>query len=200
MATMMTTTFSTTTSSRSQPRPMTMQKTTETTTTMRCRGGMVTSTSVPVLPLQHPPGRAPPHPLLESRGRRQDATGGDGNNVVDIAFHETAGLAAGGRRSVTFTDNLGFIVGTLGEEGGMFATDLVEDDDEYYDGEDEDNFAGLGVMSAIARKAMRRSRKVKRKAGGGGAGGSSLYFYRFETFGRNANKDWVMVLPDGEDD
>jgi len=71
---------------------------------------------------------------------------------VDIAFHETAGLAAGGRRSVTFTDNLGFIVGTLGEEGGMFATDLVEDDDEYYDGEDEDNFAGLGVMSAIARK------------------------------------------------
>ena len=119
---------------------------------------------------------------------------------MDIAFHETAGLAAGGRRPVTFMDNLGFIVGTLGEEGGMFATDLAEDDDEYYDGEDDDDFAGLGVMSAIARKAMRRLRKAKRKAGGGGAGGSSVYFYRLETFGRNADKDWVMALPDGGDD
>ena len=128
--------------------------------------------------------------------RDDDAAGGDGNNLVDIAFHETAGLAAGGRRPVTFTDNLGFIVDTLGEEGGMFATDLAEDDDDDYDGEDEDDFAGLGVMSAIARKAMRRSRKAKRKAGGGGAGGSSVYFYRFETFGRNADKDWVMALPD----
>ena len=128
--------------------------------------------------------------------RDDDAAGGDGNNLVDIAFHETAGLAAGGRRPVTFTDNLGFIVGTLGEEGGMFATDLAEDDDEYYNGEDDDDFAGLGVMSAIARKAMRRSRKAKRKAGGGGAGGSSIYFYRFETFGRNADKDSVMALPD----
>ena len=100
-----------------------------------------------------------------------DAAGGIGNNLVYIVFHETAGLAAGGRRPVTFTDNLGFIVGTLCEEGGMFATDLAEDDDEYYDGEDDDDFAGLGVMSAIARKAMRRSRKAKRKAGGGGAGG-----------------------------
>ncbi len=129
-----------------------------------------------------------------------DAAGGDSNNLVDIAFHETAGLVAGGRRPVTFTDNLGFIVGTLCEEGEMFTTDLAEDndDDDYYDGENEDAFAGLGVMSAIARKAMRRSRKAKRKAGGGGAGGSSVYFYRFETFGRNADKDWVMALPDGE--
>jgi len=125
-----------------------------------------------------------------------DAAGGDSNNLVDIAFHETAGLVAGGRRPVTFTDNLGFIVGTLGEEGGMFATDLAEnDDDDYYGGENEDDFAGLGVMSAIARKAMRRSRKAKRKAGGGGARGSSVYFYRFETFGRNADMDWVMALP-----
>ena len=25
-----------------------------------------------------------------------------------------------------------------------------------------------------------------------------MYFHRFETFGRNADKDWVMALPDGE--
>ena len=120
---------------------------------------------------------------------------------MDIAFQETAGLAAGGRRPVTFTDKLGIIVGTLSEEGGMFATNLAEDDNNnYYDGENEDDFAGLGVMSAFARKAMRRSRKAKRKAGGGSAEGSSVYFYRFETFGRNAGKDWVMALPDGGDD
>ena len=132
--------------------------------------------------------------------------GNDGNNLVDIAFRETAGPGAGGRRPVTFTDNLGFIVGTLGEEGGMFATDLAEDDDDDDDdgggGDgDVDGFAGLGVMSAIARKAMMRSRKAKKRAGGGGgggAGGSSVYFHRFETFGRNADKDWVMALPDGE--
>ncbi|KAL3764899.1 hypothetical protein ACHAW5_003548 [Stephanodiscus triporus] len=130
--------------------------------------------------------------------REDDADGGaeSNNNLVDIAFHETAGLV-GGRRPITFTDNLGFIVGTLGEEGGMFATDLLEDDDDE-DDVDDDEFAGLGVMSDIARKAMRRSKKAKRKAAGGGAGGSSVYFHRFETFGRNADKDWVMALPDGE--
>jgi hypothetical protein len=90
---------------------------------------------------------------------------------------------------------VGFIVGTLGEEGGMFATDLLEDEDDDNDGDD---FAGLGIMSEIARKAMRQSKKAKRKAGGGGASGSSVYFHRFETFGRNADKDWVMALPDGE--
>ncbi len=103
--------------------------------------------------------------------RDDDAAGGDGNNLVDIAFHETAGLTAGGRCPVTFTDNLGFIIGTLGEEGGMFATDLAEDDNEYYDGEDDDDFAGLGVMSTIARKAMRRSgrRRGRRAAAAPGA-------------------------------
>ena len=82
----------------------------------------------------------------------------------------------------------------------MFATDLTEDYDKCYNRKDDNDFTGLGVMSAIARKAMRRSRKAKRKAGGGGVGGSSVYLYRFETFGRNADKDWVMALPDGGDD
>jgi len=118
-----------------------------------------------------------------------DGTGDSNNNLVDIAFHETAGLS-GGRRPVTFTDNLGFIVGTLGEEGAMFATDLVDEDDD--DNEDDEDFSGLGVLS---RKALKLSKKKKIN---GGSGGSSVYFHRFETFGRNADKDWVMALPDGE--
>ncbi|EED90214.1 wd-40 repeat-containing protein [Thalassiosira pseudonana CCMP1335] len=78
-------------------------------------------------------------------------------STIDIAFHDAAGLV-GGRRPVTFMDNLGFIVGTLGDEGAFFATDK----------------------------------------GGSGNKGSQVYFNRFETFGRNADKDWSVSLPSGE--
>ena len=116
-------------------------------------------------------------------------------NLVDIAFHETAGLV-GGRRPMTFTDNMGFIVGTLGDEGAMFASDLQNDEDDD-DDDDDDDFGGLGVMSEVARKAVKRSKK-KKKDSDTSSGGSQIYFSRFETFGRNADKDWVMALPDGE--
>eukprot|EP00579_Thalassiosira_antarctica_P009756 CAMPEP_0201922180 /NCGR_PEP_ID=MMETSP0903-20130614/10281_1 /ASSEMBLY_ACC=CAM_ASM_000552 /TAXON_ID=420261 /ORGANISM="Thalassiosira antarctica, Strain CCMP982" /LENGTH=1247 /DNA_ID=CAMNT_0048459265 /DNA_START=142 /DNA_END=3888 /DNA_ORIENTATION=+ len=112
------------------------------------------------------------------------------NNLVDIAFHETAGLV-GGRRPFTFTDNVGFIVGTLGEEGGMFASDLIEDEDDEEDDLDDD-FAGI---SEATRKAIQRDKRQKKSAS---AKGSQVYFRRFETFGKMADKDWVVALPDGE--
>eukprot|EP00804_Cyclotella_cryptica_P016909 CCRYP_001865-RA/>CCRYP_001865-RA protein AED:0.05 eAED:0.05 QI:78/1/1/1/1/0.75/4/1399/978 len=115
-------------------------------------------------------------------------------NLVDVAFHETAGLV-GGRRPINFTDNLGFIVGTLGEEGALFASDLMEDDDDDDDLDDEE-FHDLGVMSEAARKAVKLSRRKKKREDSGK--GSQVYFNRFETFGRNADKDWVVALPDGE--
>ena len=86
---------------------------------------------------------------------------------------------------------MGFIVGTLGDEGAMFASDLQEEEE---DDDEEDDF-GLGLMSDVARKAMRRSRK---KSSSTNSGGSQIYYYRFETFGRSSDKDWVMALPDGE--
>ena len=79
--------------------------------------------------------------------RDDDANGGkadsniDSNNLVDISFHETADIA-GGRRPATFTDNLVFIVGTLGEDGAILATDLLEDDDDHEDDDfNDDDFA-----------------------------------------------------------
>jgi chromosome transmission fidelity protein 4 len=115
-------------------------------------------------------------------------------NIIDVAFHETAGLV-GGRRPINFTDNLGFIVGTIGEEGALFASDLVEEeDDDYFD--DDGEFENLGVMSEAARKAAKASRRKKKRVDSGK--GSQVYFNRFETFGRNADKDWVVALPDGE--
>ena len=119
-----------------------------------------------------------------------------GNNIIDISFHEIAGLV-GERRPITFTDNLGFIVGTLGEEGGMFASDLMEEEEDE-DDLDDDEFRGLGVMSEVARAAVKRSRLKKKRRDGSNAKGSSVYFYRFETFGRREDKDWVVALPDGE--
>lgn len=115
----------------------------------------------------------------------------DGNNLVDISFHDNAGLV-GGRRPITFTDNVGFILGTLGDEGGLFASDLMEeeDDDEF----DEDGLtAGL---SEATRKAVKRSQK--KLNGNDSAKGSSVYFHRFDTFGKTSDKDWVYALPDGE--
>jgi chromosome transmission fidelity protein 4 len=114
-------------------------------------------------------------------------------NLIDVAFHETAGLV-GGRRPINFTDNLGFIVGTLGEEGALFASDLIEEEEE--DDELDDDFHNLGVMSEAARKAVKASRRKKKRQDS--AKGSQVYFNRFETFGRNADKDWVVALPDGE--
>ena len=115
-------------------------------------------------------------------------------NVVDIAFHETAGLV-GGRRPINFTDNLGFIVGSVGEEGALFASDLMEEEEEEDDGFDDGEFDNLGVMSEAARNAAKASRRKKKEDSGKG---SQVYFNRFETFGRNADKDWVVPLPDGE--
>eukprot|EP01082_Thalassiosira_pseudonana_P008326 g7365.t1 g7365 contig24:441116-445003(+) len=115
-------------------------------------------------------------------------------STIDIAFHDAAGLV-GGRRPVTFMDNLGFIVGTLGDEGAFFATDVIEEVDDD-DDIDDDEFLGLGAMSEAARSAVKRSRRKKK--GGSGNKGSQVYFNRFETFGRNADKDWSVSLPSGE--
>ena len=115
-----------------------------------------------------------------------------GNNLVDISFHDNSGLA-GGRRPITFTDNVGFIVGTLGDDGGLFASDLMEDE------EDDDEFDEDGLtagLSEATRKAVKRAQK--KLNGNDSAKGSSVYFHRFETFGKPSDKDWVYALPDGE--
>jgi hypothetical protein len=116
----------------------------------------------------------------------------DGNNLVDISFHDNAGLVDG-RRPITFTDNVGFILGTLGDEGGLFASDLMEEED------DDDEFDEDGItagLSEATRKAVKRSRK--KLNGNDSAKGSSVYFHRFDTFGKTSDKDWVYALPDGE--
>ena len=119
---------------------------------------------------------------------------GDGitncRNTIDIHFTDS-----GVRRPISFTDNLGFILGSVGEDGGIFATDLVEDDDDDDDDDllDQVGVPGLSETTRQAVKKIRRNQKDSNKSTG-----SSIYFHRFETFGALREKDWYLTLPNGE--
>ena len=63
---------------------------------------------------------------------------------------------------------------SLGGDGGLFASDVMENEDDD-DELDEDEFGGLGVISEAARAAVKRSRK---KTNEGGVRGSLVYFHR----------------------
>lgn len=111
---------------------------------------------------------------------------GDDRNTVDITFTDSAY-----KRPVSFSDNMNFILGSMGEVGAIFATDLQLDDDEEngsLDGLDDLN------MSEATKRAVRQSQKK----GGNKATGSSIFFYRFETIGSLREKDWYLSLPVGE--
>ena len=111
-------------------------------------------------------------------------------NTIDIHFTDS-----GVRRPISFTDNLGFILGSLGEDGGIFVTDLVKDDD---DDDDDDLLDQVGVsgLSEITRQAVKKSRRNQKNRNK--ATGSSIYFHRFETFAALREKDWYLTLPNGE--
>jgi WD40 repeat protein len=112
---------------------------------------------------------------------------------VDIHFTDSAF-----RRPISFTDNMGFILGSLGEDGGIFATD-VSDEDDLDDGEDDDFGDVVNNMSEATKAAVKRSQRNRMsKEGGSKATGSSIYFHRFETFGALRDKDWYLTLPAGE--
>ena len=108
-------------------------------------------------------------------------------NTVDITFTDSAY-----KRPISFTDNINFLLGSLGEDGGIFASDLQGGDDSDEEGMDDLNDLN---MSERTKKAVRKSH-TKRKDGK--PTGSSLFFYRFDTFGNIRDKDWYLTLPDGE--
>lgn len=104
------------------------------------------------------------------------------NHIGSITFIEgEAGLSQSNigidftdsafRRPIHFTDKMDFILGSLGEDGGIFATDLPG-----VDIDDDDTDSGDVVEPA----------------------GSTIYFRRFETVGSLRGDDWLLTLPDGE--
>ena len=115
-------------------------------------------------------------------------------NTISIDFTDS-----GFMRPITFTDNLDFIVGSLGEDGAFFATDLADDRDDELDEDVDEVVHGL-KMSDKTKAALKKSQsqRMKKRKDGFKSSGSSIYFHRFETFGKLSNKDWVITLPNGE--
>jgi Minichromosome loss protein, Mcl1, middle region len=133
--------------------------------------------------------------------------GGGIRNQISIEFTDLTF-----QRPIHFTDTMDFIIGSLGDVGAFFATDLADnhkynaDDD---DDDDVDRFVNGLNMSDMTRQALQRERrnnkerntditrnKTSNSKSSHTPSGSSLYFRRFETFANQ--KDWVVVLPDGE--
>lgn len=115
---------------------------------------------------------------------------GDGiQRTIDFSFVDSAS-----RRPASFRDPHNYIIGTVGEEGGLFVSDLKEDfddDDEFRD----DLLDGMSdATKAVVRKSGRRRTGGKKDR----ATGSNIYFHRFDTFGPVKDKDWHLALPEGE--
>jgi hypothetical protein len=118
--------------------------------------------------------------------------GDDQRNTIDINFTESAV-----RRPFSFTDNLNFIIGSLGESGGIFASDIQDDD--ILDGEDIDGLDDLNMSERTKQAVRRDQRKHVKGSDISKPTGSSIFFYRFaDTLNNTKNKDWHLILPDGE--
>ena len=85
-----------------------------------------------------------------------------------------------------------FELGSLGEDGAIFATDLVNEVDEDAD------IADVGGLTGLSERTRDIVRKSQKRGQGDRATGSCVYFHRFERFGTMKNKDWFITLPEGE--
>jgi len=120
---------------------------------------------------------------------REDDTG---RRDIDISFTDVISS-----RPVSFRDNMDFIFGSLGEDGAIFSSDLMEDD--FLDDEVKNTVDELAFLSDATKSALRRSGRSKRIGGNNYSfTGSCIFFYRFETYGSVKDKDWQISLPSGE--
>lgn len=124
------------------------------------------------------------HGSITSRERQEiDGT----YRTIDFSFTDSAT-----NRPISFRDPYNFIIGTFGEEGGLFASDLTEDDDDVLD-----DYL-LNGMSDATRAVVKKSGRKKNGLRSDRATGSNIYFHRFDTFGAMSDKDWHLALPEGE--
>lgn len=123
--------------------------------------------------------------VITSR-ERQDF--GSTFRTIDMTFTDSAS-----NRPISFRDPYNFIIGTFGEEGGLFASDLMEDIDDD-DIVDDDMLNGMSdATKAIVKKSRRKIGSMAERATG-----SNIYFHRFDTFASLGDKDWTLALPEGE--
>ncbi|KAG7356256.1 minichromosome loss protein Mcl1 related protein [Nitzschia inconspicua] len=115
-------------------------------------------------------------------------------NTVDIHFTDSAF-----KKSISFTDGVGLIIGSIGEEGGIFASGLQNGDDEDDVGNDMEDFGGWN-MSEHTKAAVRRDQKRNKKGSDNGEPkGSQVLFYKYESLENKRFPIWSINLPDGEE-
>lgn len=114
----------------------------------------------------------------------------DSSINIDIDFTDVMT-----NRPIKFRDNMQFVMGSLGDEGAIFATDLLDNVDDDIDDNVIDALDGLNGMSEATKNVVKRS---ERRSGKIRATGSCVYFHRFNTFGSLKNKDWFVTLHAGE--
>lgn len=115
-----------------------------------------------------------------------------GNSIIDISFTDIIST-----KPVSFRDNMDFIIGSLGDDGAIFSSDIMEDD--FADDDVRETVEELGFLSDVTKSNLKRSNRNKRTGGSNEAfTGSCIFFYRFETFGSVKDKDWQISLPSGE--
>ena len=124
------------------------------------------------------------HGVITSRERDEiDGT----YRTIDFAFVDSAT-----HRPVSFRDPYNFIIGTIGDEGGLFASDLMEDVDDDDIADDLLNDMSDTIKARVKKSGRKHGMKSDR------ATGSNIYFHRFDTFGSVKDKDWHLALPEGE--
>ncbi|KAL3912567.1 MAG: hypothetical protein SGARI_001088 [Bacillariaceae sp.] len=119
--------------------------------------------------------------------------GEDDVNTIDIHFTDAAF-----KRSISFSDDVGLVLGSIGEDGGIFASGLQDnvDDD---NGTDIDGLDDLN-MSERTKEAVRRDRKKSGKGDGDSEPkGSQVLFWKFDSIEAKRNNTWSLNLPDGEE-
>jgi WD40 repeat protein len=119
--------------------------------------------------------------------------GEDDVNTIDIHFTDAAF-----KRSISFSDDVGLVLGSIGEDGGIFASGLQDNTDDD-DGNDIDDLDDL-KMSERTKEAVRRDRMKSRKNNDDSEPkGSQVLFWKFDSIESKRDSTWSLSLPDGEE-
>jgi hypothetical protein len=122
--------------------------------------------------------------------------GEDDVNTVDIHFTDSAF-----KKSISFTDGVGLILGSIGEEGGIFASGLpnMDDDEVNDDVNDADNFCGWKLSEQTKAAVRRDQKKSKEDVKDSEPKGSQVMFYKYDSLESKRFPIWSINLPDGEE-
>ena len=112
---------------------------------------------------------------------------------IDVSFTDTVA-----NRPVSFRDNMDFVMGSLGEKGAIFATDINDNLNDGIDDNIREALDGLNGMSDATKDVVKRSERRRDGNQTSGSTGSSIYFHCYDALNSSKTKHWWATLSDGE--